>query len=349
MSIVAITGVSGYLGQRLFAVLDADPQVERIVGIDVRDPPVVSPKLEFQLMDVRDDELAKGLQDADVLVHLAYAMAPMRDEARMRDINVAGTANVVQAAAEASVNRIVYVSSAVVYGAHPDNEMPLTERSPLRANPDFSVAVHKLETEALIAAFAASHPGAAVTVFRPATVFGPHVENFLSRAFEAPRVLTVRGFRPPLQFVHEDDVAQALALAVAHPMPGVYNVAADGWISHDEALAISGKRTLDLPEPVAFSLAGRLWRAGVSGSPPGELHYLMHPWVVANDRLRAQGWAPRHSSASALSDALKTRHAWVSVGRARVRKGDLARGAAATLGAVGAMAVMRRSRARRRG
>ena len=348
MSIVAITGISGYLGQRLFGVLDHDPDVHRIVGVDVNEPAAVSPKLELHRIDVRDEDLPKALVDVDVVVHLAYAMAPMRDEAAMRDVNVAGTANLLHAVAVAGIPRLVYVSSAVVYGAHPDNDLPLTERSPLRANAQFAYAAHKLETEAVVAAFAAAQPGVAVTVFRAANVFGPNVENFLSRALEAPRVVTVRGFRPPLQLVHEEDVTQALALAVGRPMPGVYNVAADGWLSNEEAMAIVGKRPLELPEPVAFSLAERFWRAGVSGSPPGELHYLMHPWVISNERLRSHGWAPAHTNADTLRETLEAHRAWVSLGRARMRKGDVARGAAATIGAVGAMALLKRSRVKRR-
>jgi nucleoside-diphosphate-sugar epimerase len=347
VSVVAITGISGYLGQKLFRVLDPDPSIARIVGVDVTEPEEVSTKLEFHRLDVRDAELAKALHGADVVVHLAYAMDPMRDEAQMRDVNVAGTRNVLDAVSVAGVPRVVYVSSAVVYGAHADNELPLTERSPLRANQDFAYAAHKLETEAIVAAFAGTHPDVLVTVFRPATVFGPNVENFLSRAFEAPRVVSVRGYRPPMQWVHEDDVTQALALAVRERIPGAYNVCADGWMAHEDVMSIVRKRPLELPEPVAFSLAERLWRTGLSGSPPGELHYLMHPWVMSNERLRALGWAPQHSNAATLSEALEAHRAWVTVGRARVRKTDLARGAAATLGAVGAVALVRRGRKRR--
>src|SRR5688572_12663879 len=192
MDIVAITGISGYLGRRLFSVLDADDSVQRIVGIDVEEPKVVSPKLEFHRLDVRDAELPKALDRANVVVHLAYALDPMRDEIQMRDINVSGTKSVLGAVEIAEVPRFVYVSSAVVYGAHADNELPLTERSPLRANADFAYAAHKLETEAIVAAFAATHPDVQVTVFRPATVFGPNVDNFLSRAYEAPRVVSVK-------------------------------------------------------------------------------------------------------------------------------------------------------------
>jgi nucleoside-diphosphate-sugar epimerase len=339
--------VSGYLGQRLFAVLNADPAIERIVGIDLEDPGLTSPKLEFLRLDVRDPDLAKALTGTDALVHLAYALDPMRDERHMRDINVGGTHSVLDAVGSASVPRLVYVSGGVVYGAHPDNDVPLTERSALRANSDFAYAAHKLECEALVAAFAAGHPATAVTVLRPAIVFGPNVENFLSRALEAPRVVIVRGYAPPLQLVHEEDVAAALALAVRRPMSGVFNVCADGWLEPAEVASITGKRPIELPEHIAFSLAERLWKAGISESPPGELHYLMHPWVMSNDRLRSVGWRPKHTNRETLEEALAAHRPWLSVGRARVRKGDLARGAAATIGAVGAVALMRRRRRRR--
>ncbi len=347
MTITAITGISGYLGQRLLEVLERDPAVDRIVGIDVEEPPAGSPKLEFHRIDVRDVALAKAVAGTDVVVHLAYALDPMRDEKVMRDINVGGTHNVLDAASSVGVPRVVYVSSGMVYGAHPDNDVPLTERSPLRANADFAYAAHKLESEVLVAAFAKGNPSVAVAVFRPAVVFGPHVENFMSRMLEAPRVFGVRDFRPPLQLVHEEDIASALGLAVRERLAGVFNVAADGWLPRDLVDAIVGKRRIELPEEVAFSLAERLWKAGISESPPGELHYHMHPWVLSNERLRAIGWEPRHSNEEILRETLAAHRTWISVGRARVRKGDLARGAAATIGAVGAVALARRARKRR--
>jgi hypothetical protein len=87
-----------------------------------------------------------------------------------------------------------------------------------------------------------------------------------------------------------------------------------------------------------------MWRIGLTTAPPGELHYLMHPWVVDNSKLRAAGWKPEHSNRMALIEAVQTHNQWISVGRARVRKDSLAKGAAATLGVVGAMALVRRRR-----
>ncbi len=342
--VVAVTGVSGYLGRRLLALLDADPRVERVVGIDVAEPLAGSLKLEFHQVDIRDAGLVKVLPGVDVLVHLAFQFDPIRDEERMRAINVDGGRNVLEAAGATGVRKLVQASSATVYGAHPDNDFPLTESSPLRANPDFSYARHKLETERMIEAFQEDHPEVVVTVLRPAIVFGPNVQNFISRMLEAPRVATVKGYEPPLQLVHEEDVATALHLAVGEDLPGAYNVASDGWLSGDEVLAVTGKKRVELPEAVAFTLAERLWKVGVSEAPPGELHFVMHPWVVDNAKLKAAGWTPRYTNAQALVEAMEAHRPWIAVGRARMRKDDLAKGAAATLGVVGAMALVRRKR-----
>jgi nucleoside-diphosphate-sugar epimerase len=343
---VAVTGIAGYLGQRVLARLESDSGVDRVVGIDVDEPAGGMPKLEFHQLDVRDARLGKVLVGVDYVVHLAFQHDPIRDEARMHSINVDGTANVLEAAAATGVRKIVYPSSATVYGAHADNDFPLTESSPLRANPDFSYAMHKLETERLIDSFRSQHADIVVTVLRVATVFGPSVENFVSRLLEAPRVTTVRGHEPPLQFVHEEDVASAIALGISEDLDGVYNVSADGWLSSEDVVQLSGKKRVELPEAVAFSMAERLWKTGLTTAPPGELHYLMHPWVVDSSKLRAAGWSPRYTNREALLETMEAHRNWITVGRARVRKDSLAKGAAATLGAVGAMALVRRARRR---
>lgn len=344
MSVVAITGVAGYLGGRLLSLLERSDAVTRVVGIDTEEPFGGSPKLEFHQTDIRDAQLAKSFVGVDVVVHLAFQHDPIRDEERMRSINVDGTRNVLEAAAATGVRKVIYASSAVVYGAHPDNDFPLTELSPLRANTDFAFAAHKLDVERLVEAFRVEHPDVVTTVFRPAIAFGPGVENFVSRMLEAPRLLTVKGFTPPLQLVHEDDVATALALAIRDDLPGVYNLAADGWLLADEVDHLTGKKRIELPETIAFSMAERLWRAGLTVAPPGELHYVMHPWVVDNAKLRAAGWLPRHTNRDALLEAMQAHRNWIALGRARLRKDSLAKGAAATLGAVGAMALVRRAK-----
>lgn len=345
---VAITGVGGLVGRRLLAELDADPEVTRIVGLDVAIPEgLTGTDVVLRRADVRDGGIAEAFADVDVVVHLAFQLDPMKDEAAMRAVNVEGTQNVFRSALEAGVGKVVYVSSGAAYGAHPDNDVPLTEDSPLRANPDLSYVEHKREVEQWLWPWAEQHPELTVTVLRPSIVAGPGVQNFISRQLlELPRFPVIRGHKPPMQFTHVDDVASALAHVVRNDLPGPYNVASEGWLSFDEITAISGRRTLEVPEEVAFQVVERMWRLGIGDAPPGQVHYAMHPWVMSVDRLVATGWRPKHSNRDALAELVDEHRDWVAVAGLRTHRSTVRNvaGALAALLAVGVAARRRRRR-----
>jgi nucleoside-diphosphate-sugar epimerase len=264
----------------------------------------------------------------------------------MRDVNVNGSQNVFRCAGRAGVKKIVYTSSATVYGAHPDNDFPLTEESPLRANLDFSYPAHKLEVEYVVKEVAREFPKLNFLVYRPAIVFGPHVDNAWSHALEAPVLLGVKGHSPPLQFVHETDVARALHFGVTEDIDGYFNLAARGWLDADEMLAIVGRKRWELPEPLAFSMLDRMWSFGVAEAPAGMLHYVMHPWVVSIDKLEAAGFTPERSNLETFKEVAERAHGHVRVGGARVRRSKVAKFAVAGAGVAGAVAAVRAVRAR---
>lgn len=289
MSTIAVTGVSGVLGQRLLLRLAADRSVERVVGIDARDSAVMPAKLDFHRADIGTAELKSLLHGVDALAHLAFLIAPQRDRKLMARINVEGTRRVLEAAGAAGVATVAYMSSALVYGAWPTNPVPLTEDAPIRPNAGLAYAGHKAETERLAAEWRDGHPGARLAVLRPVTVVGPGADNWLSQlVLDAARRA---GTRPPMQFVHADDVAAAIHLALTERLDGVYNVAPDGWIAGEEARALAGGRRLSLP----IGVIGRFDRAVAQSRP-----WLEQSWVVGNDRLRAAGWTPTHTNEEAL-------------------------------------------------
>jgi hypothetical protein len=167
----------------------------------------------------------------------------------------------------------------------------------------------------------------------------------------APAMVRVRGLDPPLQCLAPADAVSALVLAASGRLRGVYNVAPDDWIGAREAARAAGRRRLEVPQRVAQTTAERLWRAGMSAATAGELAYQIHPWVLANDRLRQAGWVPTRSSAEAFAEAGGQVPAGVLVGGVQVRRSDVYRGAAAGLAlAAAAVAVARRqARASRSG
>jgi nucleoside-diphosphate-sugar epimerase len=345
---VAVTGAEGLIGRRLVDRLLEDPAVTRVVAIDVGTP--VGPAragLERHHGDVRDAGLVDRFAGADVVVHLAFQIDPVRDEAAMHEVNVAGTRNVFEAAAAAQVAKVVYVSSAVVYGAHPDNPLPLDEDQPRRPNTPFSYAEHKAEVERWLWPWAEDHPELTVTVLRPSIVAGPGVANFISRQLDAPRFTAVRGHKPPMQFAHVDDVAGALHHTVRDDLPGAYNVSSIGWLSFDEVTAISGRSVLEVPEEIAFSLADRLWRLGIGQAPAGQVPYVMHPWVISVDRLRATGWQPQRSNRDALAEMASEHADQLVLGPIHTRRSHV-RNAALTTAVVGSLAVTTAVARRRR-
>lgn len=302
---VAVTGASGLVGRHLLPVLAAHPDVERVLGLDVREPERRPRAVEFARVDIAGTELKPLLEGIDVVVHLAGVVDPVPDVALMARVNVEGTRHVLDAAASVGARRVVRISSATVYGAWANNPIPLTEDAALRPNPDFSPAVQGAEVERLLAEWRGSHPEVTVTTLRSAPVVGPGAERLPARILLGRPPLRVRGADAPVQVVHVDDLASALALAATRDLPGAYNVAADGWLDAAEARDLIGRPPAPaLPAEVLERWLRRTWDLGMGDVPAGVVPYLVHPWVIANERLRAAGWTPAHSNADAIAEAV---------------------------------------------
>ena len=301
---VAITGASGLVGQRLMPRL-ADDIGGRVVGLDVREPRRRVRGLEFHRVDIAGAELKPLLEGVDVLVHLAGVVDPILDESLMTRVNVDGTRRVLDAAAAVGVRKVVRVSPSSVYGAWPNNPVPLTEDAPLRPNPGYSPAVQGAEVERLLAEWGDEHPGITVTTLRAAPVLGPGAERLPSRLLLGRPPLRVRGASPPMQALHVDDLVSALLLAVTTDLPGVFNAAAVGWLSQDDLRSLLPRAIVPaLPAELLERVLRRLWWSGLGDVPPAVVPYLLHPWVIANDRLEAVGWRPRHTNEEAILEGL---------------------------------------------
>lgn len=340
---VAITGVGGLTGRGLLSRLLADPAVDRIVGLDVAPPTdlVPGPKLELRAADVRDADLTGAFAGCDAVYHLAFVMDERPDPGLMRSVNVDGTRRTAEAAAAAGVSKFIYPSSYVAYGAHPDNDVPLHEDSPLRANPDFAYAEQKREVEHWLWEWAEGRPEMATIVFRPAIVADPKADNwFVRMVFETPRAVLVKGYHPPLQLTHLDDLVDALVHALHHDLRGPYNVASEGWLRTEEVFDLTGVSFVEVPEGMVFDLAERLWRLGVAQGPPGVVHHFMHPVVMSVERLRETGWEPRHTNRESLQLLHDAHSPYVALKHGvRVRRRALKVGAGVSSAVLAALAL----------
>jgi nucleoside-diphosphate-sugar epimerase len=351
---IAMVGALHPAARELALALEDDPGVGRVLGLSRHEPPLLGPKFDFVPVGPGDPAFAGALAGVDTVVLFPLIDAADRDEEGRRARVVDGTRRTLEAAAEAAT--VVLWSSGVVYGAHPDNPVPIPETHPARPNPEFPAAGVLADSERIaLEAFGGGDPvpgdGPVLVVLRGAGVWAPSWGTFLSRSLMAPAMVGVRGLDPPLQCLAPADAVSALVLAASGRLRGVYNVAPDDWIGAREAARAAGRRRLEVPQRVAQTTAERLWRAGMSAATAGELAFQMHPWVLGNARLRQAGWAPTRSSAEAFAEAGGQVPAGVLVGGVQVRRSDVYRGAAAGLAlAAAAVAVARRqSRASRSG
>jgi hypothetical protein len=232
--------------------------------------------------------------------------------------------------------RVVYTSSAMVYGAWPNNPVPLTEDAPMRPNPGFDYATAKAECERLALEWREANPSARLAVLRPVTVLGGD-DDRITRLLRDALPAGVADPIPPVQYLHGDDLADAVALACTAELDGVFNVAPDGWMSEEEAKALSAG-------PVRIRLPRRLQPLLGPDVPDDVRPYLLYPWVIANDRLRAEGWKPRYSSEEAFVAGAGVPR-WQSLSLGRRQAIGLGAAAAAVGGAVAAgVAAYRRWR-----
>ena len=347
--VVAVTGAARGLGHDLTVRLASSARIGRVVAIDDHRGDVTG--VTWRVVDVRDPALAGRLTGVDVVVHTDLDLAPDSDSRSRRAFNVRGAQTVLTAAAAGRVGRVVLVTSAMVYGARPDNPVPLAETAPLGADPDGSVVGDMLEIEQLAQRSARTHLGMAITVVRPAALVGEGVDTVVTRHFEAPRLLTVKGCAPRWQFCHTADLVSALELAAAGEVSGEFAVGCDGWLEQEQLEELSGLRRIELPAALTFGTAQRLHRAGITPVPVTDLHFVVYPWVVDCQALRAAGWSPEFDNAAAFSVLLEQRAGRLAVAGRRLARKDatVAAGAAgATVAVIGTAAIVRRARRRRR-
>jgi nucleoside-diphosphate-sugar epimerase len=345
--VVAVTGAASGLGREVLVKLVSSADFRRVVAIDEERGDVQ--EATWRVIDVRDPLLANRISDIDVLIHLAGDYAVDSDPGERRAYNLRAAQTVLTACAAARVRRVVLVTSAMVYGAAPDNEVPLPEDAPVAAEPDTGVVGDFLEIESLVRRSLRSHPGVEVTVLRPAAVVGPGVDTVLTRHFESPRLLTVKGCSPHWQFCHIDDLVSALELAARGVVSGVLAVGSDGWLEQEQVEELSGIRSLELPAGLTFGTAQRLHRLGVTPAPATDLHYVVYPWVVDCAVLREAGWKPAWTNEAALQQLMELRENRTTVvGRRLPVKEATLTAAGATVAVIGTAAIVRQVRRKRR-
>ncbi|HEV2469478.1 MAG TPA: NAD-dependent epimerase/dehydratase family protein [Candidatus Sulfotelmatobacter sp.] len=319
--VVVVTGISGNLGARLLPLLSR----YSVIGVDVA-PPRTEAEMQFESLDLGQESSTRTFYEllrdthAYAVVHLAFVIDPVRtgvlDVDRMWQINVAGTARVMEAVTEANrttddgVKQFIFPSSVSAYG--PDFPEAATEESPLAAH-TLPYAIHKKESDEVVQQRCAALRGCSVYILRPHIFAGASVENYLMGAFrgtpngksERAKKWREAGRRLPcmlprgqkyldnkIQFIHVDDMARLIHhILQREPEPQrltVLNVAGRGEpLTFARCIEMANAKLIRVPGRWAMrQILTLLWKQKISAIPPQAVPYMSGQYIMNTDRLR---------------------------------------------------------------
>lgn len=281
---ILVTGICGRMGRLLTRKLHRS---DRVIGIDRR-PFFGRPKdVVHHQIDLRRKKTRDVFRTGDIraVVHLGI-MHDLRASAKDHHAwNVVAFQKLLDALIQYDIPKLVVLSSANVYGPSPDNPQFLTEEAPLLGAQHFSAIRDLVEVDMLAQSFFWRHPDTETVILRPCHILGG-VKNAPSNYLRLERPLTIMGFDPMVQVIHERDVVEAIRLALQPGVRGIFNLKGPGEIPMSRAFKILGKRTQPIPSMIAEGVLDRMWKYRMTSFPTPELDHIRYVCMVDDTRAR---------------------------------------------------------------
>jgi len=312
---VVVTGATGNVGTSVVQALAGDARVQEVVGLARRLPAWRSPKTTWAQADVTSSLLSAYFRGADVVIHLAWAIQPSRDERTLHAVNVDGSRRVFQAAAEAGVGALVHASSVGAYSPGP-KQRRVDESWPTDGISTSFYSRHKAAVERILDEVQRDAPAMRVVRLRPGLIFKREAATGIRRLFLGPLIptpLVRRGLiafvpemaRLRLQAVHSLDVGEAFRAAALGKARGAFNVAAEPVLDSEELSRVLSARALPVAPGALRAAASLSWRLRLQPTPPGWLDLALGVPLMDTSRAREiLEWRPRHSASEALVELL---------------------------------------------
>lgn len=302
--LVLVTGGAGYVGSRLVELLTE--RGVQVRSLDIHEPHTPTPGVEYVQADVRDAAAVRRACAGVDAIHHNVALVPLaKDRDGFWSVNVAGTRNVLDAAVEHGVRKMVHVSTSAVYGIPATN--PVTERT--TPTPQESYGRAKLYAEQLVMEYRPR--GLDVTIVRPRTILGHGRLGLMQVLFEWIRggdaVPVLGGGRNRYQFVHVDDLVDACLAAADRPGATEYNIGAAEFGTMRESLeglarhAGTGSRVVSVPRWPAEAAARLAMATGLA--PLAPYHALMYGrsmWFDVSKAREELGYRPKFGNVAML-------------------------------------------------
>lgn len=293
---VLVTGASGNFGTSLLTILAEDPAIVKIVALSRHRPAHLPSKVSFIKADITKTNLVPLLEDIDVVVHAAWLTQPQHNLELLEKVNIEGSKKVIKACIEASVKKLIYLSSVGVYSS--SSKERVSENYPRRGIKSSDYSKQKVAVEDMLDYYELKHPNLKVVRLRPGIMTKPDalVEQknlFLGRLFPKALLKITPPFVPSpnklkVAAVLTDDVARAAHLAIKRDVVGPFNLANFEPLTPQLLAKIFSKPTIPFPAPLLRFLVKLLWHLRIVPTGPGWLDMACHSPLLATDRARRE-------------------------------------------------------------
>ena len=312
---VVVVGATGNVGRSLLDELATEPSIDEVVGVARRRPTIELPKVVWRTADVAADDLDPLVAGADAVVHLAWAIQPIRDRSYLHRINVDGTARLVDALLRQRVPALIYASSVGTYAPGPKDRR-VDESWPATGVPTSVYSSQKAMVEAHLDAVEREHPELRIVRMRTALVFQQRAAVEVGRYFLgrlAPMRAIGRRWTPfvpaneqlVFQAVHASDCARACRLALTSDVAGAFNIAAEPVLTDRELAHVFAAHRLALPKGIIRGGAALSHALRLQPTEPGWVDLALAAPVMGTTAAREQlGWTAGHGAVEAVAELL---------------------------------------------
>jgi UDP-glucose 4-epimerase len=243
---ILITGAAGALAQK---VIEQLRDTCDLVAVDFREQVYLGDDIPSYCIDFNKrvfEDLFRRYE-FDGVIHMGRIMSSQLTRMRRYNANVLGTQKLLDLSHKYGIKRVVVLSTFHVYGAVAYNPALIDEAAPLKSAGLSADLIDSVELENLANIYLWRYPELNITILRPCNIVGPGVRNTISTLLGSERAPVLAGFSPMMQFIHIDDMADAIVLAYKKPTRGVFNVAPQDWVAYQHALKLCGCKRIQVP------------------------------------------------------------------------------------------------------
>lgn len=298
-----VTGAAGALGQMLVRKLHRSYEV---IGVDRRPFPDRPKDVQHHRIDLRRKSALQLLKKKkpDFIIHLGVMHDPRKEAGHQAfHYNLDVMNSMLRFAENIGVRKFVFLSTANLYGPSATSSAFLSEEAPLLGAGKSPMVRDLISLDMMVQSFFWKRPDTETVVLRPVHIVGPHVRNAPSNYLRKNTVVTLLGFDPMVQIIHELDVIESIILSLQPGVRGIFNIVGSGQAPLSRLLGALGKKQMPLPEPLLRSAIDRAFKLRLSTFPASELDHLKYSCLVDGSRARQElGFLPSYSVKDTVTD-----------------------------------------------